>query len=176
MLLVYLDQFAWIGLARAAHGRRDGARYRDALETCRATRAHEVASFPLDLYRYWETAKNHNEGSRTRLVDTMIELSDFDAIITPKQLLLYEIDIALRAHFGRPNDVTAPRVFRRGIAHLRCRRRPQIHEADRPTDGLRRQEQRPPNSDRPPARRATAARRSKRSRTRGPTTRLSQLG
>lgn len=118
MLHAYLDQFAWIGLARAAHGRPDGARYRDALEMCRAARAHEVASFPLDLYRYWETAKNHNDGSRNRLVDTMIELSDFDAIITPKQLLHYEIDIALRARFARPNDVTAPRVFGRGIAHL----------------------------------------------------------
>lgn len=118
MLHVYLDQFAWIGLARAAHGRPDGARYRDALEMCRAARAHEVASFPLDLYRYWETAKNHNDGSRNRLVDTMIELSDFDAITAPKQLLQYEIDIALRARFGRPNDVTAPRVFGRGIAHL----------------------------------------------------------
>lgn len=118
MLHVYLDQFAWIGLAKAAHDRPDGARYRDALELCRAARAHEVASFPLDLYRYWETAKNHNDGSRNRLVDTMMELSDFDAITTPKQLLYYEIDMALQARFGRPTNVTAPRVFGRGIAHL----------------------------------------------------------
>lgn len=131
MLHVYLDQFAWIGLARAAHGRRDGARYRDALEMCRATRAHEVASFPLDQYRYWETAKNHNDCSRNRLVDTMIELSDFDAIITPKQLFQYEIDIALRARFGRPNDVTAPRVFGRGIAHLTAGG---VHKSMRRTD------------------------------------------
>ena len=105
MLHVYLDQFAWIGLARAAHGRRDGARYRDALEMCRATRAHEVASF-------WETAKNHNDCSRNRLVDTMIELSDFDAIITPKQLFQYEIDIALRARFGRPKTRAATSELR----------------------------------------------------------------
>ena len=131
MLHVYLDQFAWIGLARAAHGRPDGARYRDALEMCQAARAHEVASFPLDLYRYWETAKNHNDGSRNRLVDTMIELSDFDAIITPKQLLYYEIDIALRARFARPNDVTAPRVFGRGIAHLTAGG---VHNSMRRTD------------------------------------------
>lgn len=131
MLHVYLDQFAWIGLARAAHGRPDGARYRDALEMCRAARAHEVASFPLDLYRYWETAKNHNDGSRNRLVDTMIELSDFDAITTPKQLLQYEIEIALRARFGRPNDVTAPRVFGRGIAHLTAGG---VHNSMRRTD------------------------------------------
>ena len=44
-------------------------------------------TFPLDLYRYRETGKNHNEGSRNRLVETMIELSDFDTITTSKQLL-----------------------------------------------------------------------------------------
>ncbi|CCH74831.1 hypothetical protein BN11_4850002 [Nostocoides australiense Ben110] len=57
MLHVYLDQFAWIGLARAAHGRSGSARYRDALEMCRAARVQEVASFPLDLYRYWDLTR-----------------------------------------------------------------------------------------------------------------------
>ena len=131
MLHIYLDQFAWIGLAKAAHGRPDGARYRDALEMCRAARVREAASFPLDLYRYWETAKNHNDGSRNRLVDTMIELSDFDAITTPKQLLYYEIDMALQARLGRPTNVTAPRVFGRGIAHLTAGG---VRNSTRPTD------------------------------------------
>lgn len=131
MLHIYLDQFAWIGLAKAAHGRPDGARYRDALEMCRAARVREVASFPLDLYRYWETAKNHNDGSRNRLVDTMIELSDFDAITTPRQLLYYEIDMALQARLGRPTNVTAPRVFGRGIAHLTAGG---VRNSTRPTD------------------------------------------
>ncbi|HYO86695.1 MAG TPA: hypothetical protein VES01_09615 [Dermatophilaceae bacterium] len=105
---------------------------------CRAAKAHEVASFPLDLYRYWETAKNHNDGSRNRLVDTMIELSDFDAITMPKQLLYYEIDRALRARFRRPTDVTAPRVFGRGIAHLTAGG---VHSSLRPAD------QRPASED-----------------------------
>lgn len=118
MLRIYLDQFVWINLARAANGRSDGAHYRDALELCRAARSLEVASFPLDLYRYWETAKNRNEGSRNRLVDTMIELSDFDTITVPTQLLPYEIDRALKARFGRPTHVPKPRVFGRGISHL----------------------------------------------------------
>lgn len=118
MLRVYLDQFAWINLARAAHGHPRGDRYRDALEMCRAARAHKVASFPLDLYRYWETAKNRNEGSRNRLVDTMIELSEFDTITVPMRLLPYEIDRALQSRFGCPTDATKPRVFGRGISHL----------------------------------------------------------
>ncbi|USQ74857.1 hypothetical protein NF557_09265 [Ornithinimicrobium cryptoxanthini] len=68
----------------------------------------------------------------------MIELSDFDAITMPKQLLYYEIDMALRARFGRPTDVTAPRVFGRGIAHLTAGG---VHNSLRPTD------QRPASED-----------------------------
>lgn len=48
MLHIYLDQFAWIGLAGAAYDRPDGARYRDALDMYRAARVHNVASFPLE--------------------------------------------------------------------------------------------------------------------------------
>ncbi|WGJ88187.1 hypothetical protein [Gordonia sp. SMJS1] len=118
MLRVYLDQFAWIGLAKAAHGRSDGAPYSAALEMCRAARTLNAASFPLDLYRYWETAKNHVAGSRNRLADTMIELSDFDTITIPPPLLPYEIDTRLQKLFGRPTDVAVPRIFGRGIEHL----------------------------------------------------------
>jgi hypothetical protein len=84
VLRMYLDQFAWIGLARAAHHRPDGANYAPALEMCRAAQQMGLASFPLDLYRYWETAKNSNDGSRNRLVDLLIELSDFDTMAMPQ--------------------------------------------------------------------------------------------
>ncbi len=118
MLHIYFDQFAWIGLSRAAHNRPEGAKYVHALAMCRAAKQHGVASFPIDLYRYFETQKNHNDGSRNRLVDTIIELSDFDTIPLPQALLDHELDAALNARFRRPLDVTPPRVFGRGIAHL----------------------------------------------------------
>lgn len=118
MLRIYLDTFVWIHLAKAAHGRPDGDEYVDALKMCRAARAHGIASFPIDLYRYWETAKNSNDGSRDRLADTIIELSDFDTISVPTAILDNEVDQALRARFGRPHAITPPRVFGRGIGHL----------------------------------------------------------
>lgn len=118
MLHIYLDQFAWIGLARAAHGRPGGAQFENALAMCRAAQQRGFASFPIDLYRYYETQKNHNEGSRSRLVDTIIELSDFDTILLPQAVLDYELDAALHARFGRPPDLTPPRVFGHGITHL----------------------------------------------------------
>lgn len=118
MLRIYLDTFVWVHLAKAAHSRPDGGEYADALEMCRAAKAHGIASFPIDLYRYWETSKNRNEGSRNRLADTIIELSDFDTISLPFGILDDEIDQALRARFGRPHSITPRRVFGRGIRHL----------------------------------------------------------
>jgi hypothetical protein len=131
LLRIYLDQFAWIGLSRAAHGKPEGAKYVDALAMCRAAKKQGVASFPIDLYRYFETQKNHNDGSRNRLVDTIIELSDFDTLVLPQTLLDYELDVALREHFGRPAELAQPRVFGRGITHLSNGR---VHNAMRPTD------------------------------------------
>ena len=43
MLRISLDQFAWIGLSRAAHDRPDGAKYAPALEMCRAAQAMGLA-------------------------------------------------------------------------------------------------------------------------------------
>lgn len=118
MLHIYLDQFVWIGLSRAANNKPEGAKYAPALEMCRAARQMGVASFPLDLYRYWETQKNHNDGSRNRLVDLLMELSDFDTIAMPHIVLEHELDLALNARFGRPLHPTHPRIFGRGITHL----------------------------------------------------------
>lgn len=118
MLRIYLDQFVWIGLSRAAQNRSEGAKYAPALELCRAAQQMGLASFPLDLYRYWETAKNSNAGSRNRLVDLMVELSDFDTMAMPHVILDDEIDFALNARFGRPTAPASVRVFGRGIAHM----------------------------------------------------------
>lgn len=135
---MYLDQFVWIGLSQAANQRPNGAAYADALEMCRAARAHGKASFPLDLYRYWETAKRGDSGSRNRLVNTMIELSDFDSMLTSHRLLDYELDMALNVRFGRPSNVVRPRIFGRGISHATGGA---VHNAARPAN------EQPPSSD-----------------------------
>jgi hypothetical protein len=57
VLRIYLDQNKWVDLARAATGHPLGERFTDALAVFRAAVASGTASFPLDMYRYWETGK-----------------------------------------------------------------------------------------------------------------------
>ena len=75
MLRVYLDQNKWIDLARAATGHRDGARFVGALASAQADVASGTASFPLDIYRYLETARRADHRSRLDVADLMFELS-----------------------------------------------------------------------------------------------------
>jgi len=83
MLCVYLDQNKWVNLARAATGHPKGERFRDALDVCRAAAASGTVSFPLDMDRYWETAKRGDDVSRNQLVDVMLELSRHHTLAHP---------------------------------------------------------------------------------------------
>lgn len=118
MLRVYLDQNKWIDLARAATGNPKGERFRDALDMCRAASAAREASFPLDIYRYWETTKRADDMSRNQLVDTMLELSQGDTIVQTFPILDAEIDEALQCRFGVPTDIRTPRIFGKGVRHI----------------------------------------------------------
>ncbi|WP_032405631.1 hypothetical protein [Rhodococcoides fascians] len=118
MLRVYLDQNKWIDLARAASGHREGDRFRSALDVCRAAAEAGAASFPLDMYRYWETSQRGENESRNKLADLMIELSRLDSVSLPFPLLDNEIDTALRDRFGRPADSRPAHVFGRGMRHI----------------------------------------------------------
>ncbi|BCB83693.1 hypothetical protein Psuf_010060 [Phytohabitans suffuscus] len=102
MLRVYLDQNKWIDLARAASGHPAGGRFSDALALARAGVASGTVSFPLDMYRYWETSKRGNDRSRNEVVDVMRELSQQHTMALPFGILDHEIDQALRSRFGRP--------------------------------------------------------------------------
>jgi hypothetical protein len=138
MLRIYLDQFAWIRLARAANKLKVEPGWVEALELCRALKTYGITSFPIDIYRYWETNKNHNDGARNRLADVISELSDFDAILVSMPVLDHEIDKALAKRFGRPSPVREPRIFGRGIAHMS---NGGVFNSARPAD------QRPPSQD-----------------------------
>lgn len=78
-------------------------------------------SFPIDMYRYFETCKRADDRSRHELAQTMIELSRFDALALPFAVLDEEIDRALRARFGRPSQVRTCQVFGRGFRHIASR-------------------------------------------------------
>lgn len=117
MLRVYLDQNKWIDLARAAKGTPQGAPFRDVLDVATAAAEAGLASFPLDVSRYMETAKRGSYESRLELATVMLRLSRLDTIAPPSVILPAEIDAALRRRCGRPETPRPLRVFERGIDH-----------------------------------------------------------
>ena len=118
MLRIYLDQAKWIDLARATNEHRLGERFDEALAVCRAGVAADAVSFPLDMYRYWETAKRNDDGSRTRLAQVMSELSRMHTMALPGVMLDQEIDLALQRRFGRPERPRLQQVFGVGMRHI----------------------------------------------------------
>lgn len=118
MLRVYLDQNKWVDLARAAIGHPLGDRFRDALDICRAAAKSGTASFPLDMYRYWETGKRRSDRSRNAVADVMLELSRHHTMALPFDVLDHEIDIALQRRYGRPVEPRRHQLFGLGMEHI----------------------------------------------------------
>lgn len=118
MLRIYLDQNKWVDLARAATGHARGKGFVDALTMARAAIAAGDASFPLDMYRYWETAKRADDRSRNDVADVMIELSRQHTMALPADVLDAELDIALKRRFGRPAHPREQQVFGIGMRHI----------------------------------------------------------
>lgn len=118
MLRVYLDQCKWVDLARAATGHRHGTRFIDALHMCRTAVRTGAVSFPLDMYRYWETSKRLDNRSRGDVVDVMSELSRQHTMALPFGVLAQELDFALRRRFGRPRQPRRRQVFGIGMRHI----------------------------------------------------------
>ena len=115
---VYLDQAKWIDLLFAATGHSRGERYVDALAAVRAAVASGLATFPLDMFRYQETAKRGNDKSRVDLADLMFDISQKQTMAHPRQILPMEIDEALHRQFGRPGFPRQVKVFGVGIEHI----------------------------------------------------------
>ena len=108
----------WVDLARAATGHRLGGRFADALAMARAGVASGTVSFPLDMYRYWETGKRGDNRSRNEVVDVMRELSGQHTMALPFGVLDEELDLALRRRFGRPEHPRHQPVFGVGMRHI----------------------------------------------------------
>ena len=115
---IYLDENKWIDLARAATGHPLGQRYADTLTAARAAVSAGTASFPLDIFRYWETSKRGNHRSRNDVVDAMRELSQQSTMELPLGILDAELDRALQRRFGRPKHPRQQQVFGSGLRHI----------------------------------------------------------
>jgi hypothetical protein len=118
VLRIYLDQNKWIDLARAASGHRTGERFVEALRSARTALSAENVSFPLDLYRYWETTKRQDDRSRNDVIDLMLELARQDTMALAQQILPSEVDAALKRRFGRPETPRLADVFGNGLRHI----------------------------------------------------------
>jgi len=114
--LVYLDLNQWIGLAKAAIGHKDGARYLPALKAARAAKASGRAIFPLSGTHYMELAGIGSYRHRCDVAAVMEELSQFWTILSRAVLMRVEIEAALTAWFGeRPDPYASITLLNFGV-------------------------------------------------------------
>ncbi len=117
-LHVYLDQNAWIQLARQSHGKSNSHTDLSAALGCiRRHAAAGTASFPLSSSHYFEVFKRGDPAARRRLGQFMASIAGADRIGDATQLLLAELatSLSLDLHLPPPPP---PQPFGRGLAHL----------------------------------------------------------
>lgn len=115
---VYLDLNHWIGLAKAAKGHPDGARYVDLLQVCRAALRRGDAVFPLSGQHYAEMAGIRDPRHRRDIATVMLELSEFRTLICRSLVMRLEVEAVLDARIGPRKERYAPlEVIGVGIGH-----------------------------------------------------------
>jgi hypothetical protein len=115
---LYLDQAKWIDLARTMHGRPGGEAFRDAFDIARHSAQMGLVGFPLSAAHYIETWRAGSRERRTRLAQTMIELSRARTIARPPDLCDNELDAFLtRAFLAVPMQQPWP-VFGWSYGHV----------------------------------------------------------
>jgi hypothetical protein len=114
---VYLDQWVWIRLGRAAIGLPTDVAAHKALEAIRNYSERGVASFPLSPTFYLEYEAGTTLEQRQKLWKTVVELSHQDSIRNPgPDVISWEVDLYLQQHHGRPAKPRSVPVFGTGVA------------------------------------------------------------
>lgn len=93
--LVYLDLNHWIALAKANTGHRDGARWRQALETMRACR--EGWSYVISLPLIMELTGNLRREQRADLGEVIEEFTDYACVMPLTTIAPLEFESSLAA-------------------------------------------------------------------------------
>jgi len=115
---VYLDQWVWVKLARAALGRLSDPRVQDVLEVARAGARTGLADFPLSATHYMELTAGATPRQRRELSGLMLELSHGHTMVSSSNSILEgEIDQALYRHCGRPRERRTAQIFGVGVMH-----------------------------------------------------------
>lgn len=118
MRRIYLDQWVWINLARAALGRKVDSGVRDTLEIALSGAEHGLVSFPLSPAHYMELRHAPTPMQRQEIGQFMLRLSRGHTMIGPVQPVVdAEIDAALFDVFGRPTEQRTMQVFGTGFGH-----------------------------------------------------------
>ncbi len=99
MRLIYLDQWAWIQLARAYHRIESSKILRALLEFVQTAKESGTARFPLSLAHYYETNTHRDHDSRLRLSEVMIKFSELDTIPSLDSVIRHEVERALKRRF-----------------------------------------------------------------------------
>jgi hypothetical protein len=113
---VYLDQFAYIRLARAGLGRglaEDADHHQRLMQQAIAGKLR----FPLSAVHYLETWRQANPTRRHELAVEMIRLSRLNAIAPARIVWRAEIRIAVHKTFGGPRPIDPISVWGQGAAH-----------------------------------------------------------
>ena len=115
---VYLDQWVWIRLARAALGRPAEPEDADVLAVVRESVRLGLASYPLSPVHYKELAAGASPRQGHELAPVIAEISRHHTMIGPgNDVLSEELDRYLHRRFGRPAAVRAVQVFGQGFGH-----------------------------------------------------------
>lgn len=113
---VYLDQWAWIGLARAHYGKSEP--WKPGYDAVMSSVQDGSARFPLSLSNLAELAKRRDAGSRGRLADFMAQVWNADAIRPWPQMLDPEAKNAVRIMMDKSPIDLRTFVFGKGISHI----------------------------------------------------------
>jgi hypothetical protein len=113
---ISLDQFHWVGLARATKSPQADPIYTQILELASGLRATGRARFPLSTDRYHETLRVAEPHRRIDVAQAMALLSGYETMLQLDTLTIQEIEGALRALAGLPPGRQVE-VFGHGVMH-----------------------------------------------------------
>ncbi len=116
MRIIYLDQNKWIQVARAVHGKKEGADVVSLVAALGRAVADARILLPLSEIHYLEIAKIRDANRRRRLGRTMWRLSKGFTLASQSTIVEYELAVALAARY--PEIETGRlELIGRGIAH-----------------------------------------------------------
>lgn len=115
---VYLDQNAWIQLARHHHGKSNSRSDLGRVLTCIQEHAKTMAtSFPLSASHYFEIFKRGDPAARRRLGQFMASIAGADRILDATRLLRDELHTSLSSQLDLAPP-PPPQPFGQGLSHL----------------------------------------------------------